>query len=63
MLMANVNLSATMVAWSGGISPELFIDLMRASQGFPTMCFAILSKQNKSASAVPSLAIKLSLYL
>jgi hypothetical protein len=52
-----------MTARSGGITPELFIDFMRAWQDFPTMCFAILPKQNKSASAVLSLAIKLNLYL
>jgi hypothetical protein len=41
---------------SGGVSAETLINLIRNSQGFPTICFAMLSKQNISDSDVPSVA-------
>jgi hypothetical protein len=56
MLKANVNLSPMMAVRSGGVFPVTSIDLTRTSQGFPIMRFATPSKQNSSASAVPSVA-------
>ena len=63
MVIANVNFSEMIAARSGGVSFACLVDLMIASQDLPTMCFAMLSKQNISASAVPLVPIKANLYL
>jgi hypothetical protein len=63
MFIANVNLSPTIAVSSEGVFPEMSIDLRRALQGLPTMRLATLLKQKNSASAVPSVAKKVNLYL
>jgi len=50
-------------ARSGGVSVGCLIDLMTVSQGLLIIRLAMLSKQNISASAVPSVPKKVNLYL
>jgi hypothetical protein len=52
-----------MAARSGGGPRETSDVLKRVRQDFPTIRLAIVSKQKNSASYVPSVAMKLSLYL
>jgi hypothetical protein len=54
MFTANVNLRPMIAGRSDGVLREVARVLTRNSQGFPIICFAIMSKQNISASAVPS---------
>jgi hypothetical protein len=56
MFIANVSLRPMIVERSDGVLHETSRVLIRNSQGFPMICFAILPKQNISASAVPSVA-------
>jgi hypothetical protein len=63
MVTANVNLRETMATRSGGGPQETSDVLKRVRQDFPTIRLAIVSKQKNSASYVPSVAMKLSLYL
>jgi hypothetical protein len=56
MFTTNVILRPMLAERSGGVLHEVAIVLTRNSQGFPIICFAILSKQNISASAVPAVA-------
>jgi hypothetical protein len=56
MFTTNVSMSPMIAERSGGILRETLRVLIRNSQGFPMICFAILSKQNILASAVPSVS-------
>jgi hypothetical protein len=56
IFIAEVNLSPMILESSVGVLVETLIDLTRISQGFPTICLAMVSKQNILASAVPSVA-------
>jgi hypothetical protein len=56
MFIANVNLRPMIAERYGGVLRETSRVLTRNSQGFPIIFFAILSKQNKSALIVPSVA-------
>jgi hypothetical protein len=56
MFIANVNLRPTIAERSGGVLREAARVLTRNLQGFPIICFAIPSKQNIAASAVPFVA-------
>jgi hypothetical protein len=56
MFTTNVNLRPTIAERSGGVLREAARVLTRNSQGFHIICFAILSKQNISASTVSSIA-------
>jgi hypothetical protein len=63
MLTANVNLSPTTARRSLGVFWEASRVLRRSSQGFHTICFTMLSKQNISVSPVLSIAKNVNLYL
>ena len=63
MMTAKVNLEQTMPAISKGMRSLLFGERMTDSTDLPTMRRPISPKHIISASSVPSLAIKLSLYL
>jgi hypothetical protein len=63
MVTASVNLRETMAARSGGGPRETSDVLKRVWQDFPTIRLALVSKQKNSASDVPSVAMKMSLYL
>jgi hypothetical protein len=63
MFTSNVNLRPTIAERYDGVLHEAPRVLARNSQGFPIIYFVILSKQNNSASTVPSVAKKVSLYL
>jgi hypothetical protein len=56
ILIAKVNLSPMILESSVGVLAEIFIDLTKISQGFPTICLATASKQNISVLVVPSVA-------
>jgi hypothetical protein len=62
-MTANVNFKDTIAAISGGIVALFVVEAIIDEQDFPIIALAILSKQNISASAVPSEAVKVSLYL
>jgi hypothetical protein len=62
-MTTNVNFKDTIAAISGGIAPLSEVEPIMDEQDFPIITLAISSKQNISASAVPSEAIKASLYL
>jgi hypothetical protein len=56
-------LSDTIDAKSGGISDVLVTEETTKWHNFPTIFLAMLSKQNILASAVPSVAMNVNLYL
>jgi hypothetical protein len=62
-MAANVSFKDTIAAISGGIAAVFVVEAIIDEQDFPIIALAILSKQNISASAVPSEAVKVSLYL
>ena len=59
----NVNLRETIAAISGGVISGSAAEAKSEADDFPTIFVATFSKQNIFASAVPSDAIKLNLYL
>ena len=63
MVTARVNFRHTIATRAAGGLSEVVTAVTRLSQGFPTIFLAMLSKQKNSASHVPSVAMKLSLYL
>jgi hypothetical protein len=62
-MTANVNFKETITTISGGITLVSEVEPIMDEQDFPIITLAISSKQNISASVVPSEAMKPSLYL
>jgi hypothetical protein len=62
-MTANVNFKETITAISGGISLVSEVEPIMDEQDFPIITLAISSKQNISASVVPSESMNPSLYL
>jgi hypothetical protein len=61
--IANINFRDTMAARSGGISIVFVTEETTDPHDFPMIFFVMLSKQNILASAVPSEAMKVNLYM